>query len=54
MAIKKIKILGDILELPARQNSQYSPFAKKMDQIGSAVSLVAPKRPTEFNFFQLS
>ena len=26
MAIKKIKILGAVLELPAKQHCQYSPF----------------------------
>ena len=56
MAIKKIKILGAILELPAKQHCQSSPFTKKVGQmglIGSAVLLVASKQPPEFWFFQL-
>jgi hypothetical protein len=39
MAIEKIEILGAILELPARQHCQSSPFAWKMGlsgQIGFA------------------
>jgi len=51
MAIEKIKILGAILELPAKQHCQSSPFTSKLDQIGqigSAVQLVAPKRPPRF------
>ena len=42
-----MKILGDILELPAKQHCQFSAFTSKLDhigQIGSAVLLVAPKR----------
>jgi hypothetical protein len=46
--IEKIKILGAILELPAKQHCQFGPFTKKSGQIGSAVWLVAPKRPPEF------
>ena len=56
MAIEKIKILGAILELPAKQHCQFSPFgpfSRWIWWIGSAVYLVAPKRPTEFWFFQL-
>jgi hypothetical protein len=34
MAIEKIKILGAVLELPARQHCQFSPFTYKMSQIG--------------------
>jgi hypothetical protein len=48
MAIEKIKILGAILELPAKQHCQSSPFTSKLGQIGSAVYLVAPKRPPGF------
>ena len=51
MAIEKIKILGAVLELPAKQQFQFSLSTKKMGQlgrIGSAVWLVAPKRPPGF------
>ena len=51
MAIEKIKILGAVLELPAKQHCQFSQFTVKMGQmgwIGSAVKLVAPKRPPGF------
>jgi hypothetical protein len=40
MAIEKIKILGAVLELPAKQHCQFSQFTVKMGQmgwIGSAV-----------------
>ena len=46
-AIEKIKILGAVLELPAKQACQYSAFNSRMRQmgwIGSAIQLVAPKR----------
>jgi hypothetical protein len=46
MAIKKIKILGAIWELPAEPYCQSSPFTSKLGQIGligSAVLLAAPK-----------
>ena len=39
MAIKKIKILGAVLELLGKQDCQSSPFTSKLgqiDQIGSA------------------
>ena len=55
MEKKKIKILGAILELPDQQHCQFSLFTAKMGQmgwIGSAVLLVAPKRPPGFWFFQ--
>ena len=32
-----MKILGAVLELPAKQQSQSSPFTSKLGQIGSAV-----------------
>ena len=44
--IEKMKILGALLELPAKQHCQSSPFTSKLGQIGqigSAVQLVAPK-----------
>ena len=47
MTIEKIKILGVVLELPAKQHCQSSPFTSKLGQtrqISSAVKLVAPKR----------
>ena len=34
MAIEKIKILGAILELPAKQQCQSSPFTSKKGQMG--------------------
>ena len=55
MAIEKIKILGALLELPAKQHCQSSPFTSKLGQIGqigSAVQLVAPKGLPGF-WFQL-
>ena len=54
MAIEKIKILGAVLELPAKQQYQSSPFTSNMGQIGSAVWLGTPKRLPGFWFFQLS
>ena len=54
---KKIKILGAVLKLPAKQHRQFSPFTAKMGQmgwIGSAVYLVAPKRPPDFTFFLIA
>jgi len=51
--MEKIKILGAVLELPAKQACQSSPFTSKMRQmgwIGSAIWLVAPKRPPGFLF----
>jgi hypothetical protein len=43
MAIEKIKILGAVLELPAKQHCKSSPFTSKVVQIGSAVQMVPPK-----------
>ena len=40
MAIEKIKILATVLELPAKQHYQFSPygpFLREMDWIGTAV-----------------
>ena len=34
MAIEKIKILGAVLELPAKQHCQFSPYTSKLGQIG--------------------
>ena len=34
MAIEKIKILGALLELPAEQHCQSSPFTSKLGKIG--------------------
>jgi hypothetical protein len=51
MAIEKIKILGALLEVIAKQQCQSSPFTSKLGQIGqigSAVYLVAPKGLPEF------
>ena len=47
MAIEKIKILGAILELSAKQPCQASPFASFLRWIGwfgLAIKLVATKR----------
>ena len=46
--IEKINILGAGLELPAKQYSQSGSSTSKMGLIGSAVKLVAPKRPPGF------
>ena len=35
MEIEKIKILGAVLELPAKQHCQSSPFTSKLGQIGT-------------------
>ena len=51
MAIERIKIVGAVLELPARQQCQSSPFPAKIGLIGTSVWLVVPKWPTEFTFF---
>ncbi len=40
MAIEKIKILGAVLELPAKQHCQSSPFTSKLGQIGQIGSAV--------------
>jgi len=45
--IEKMKILGAVLEPPAKQHCQSSPFTSQLShtgQIGSAVQLAAPKR----------
>ena len=44
MAIEKIKILGALLELPAKQHCQSSPFTSKLGQVG----LIGPQ---DFDFF---
>ena len=38
MAIEKIKIPGAVLELPAKQQCQSSPFTSKLGQIGQICS----------------
>ena len=53
MAIEKIKILGAVFELPAKQHCQFSPFGPflgQMGRIGTAVELVPPKRLQDFDF----
>ena len=40
-----MKILGAVLELPAKQHCQFIPFISKLGQIGSAVYLVAKTAP---------
>ena len=56
--LKKIKILGAVLELPAiNTHCQSSPFTSKLGQIGqigSAILLVAPKRLPGFWFFSIA
>ena len=32
--IEKIKILGAVLELPAKQQCQFGPFTKKLGKMG--------------------
>ena len=52
MTVEKIKIL----ELPAKNHCQLSPFGsflREIGLIGTAVYLVAQKRPPGFGFFQL-
>ena len=47
MAIEKIKILGAVLELPAKLHCQFCPFGpflRYMGWIGTAVLQVDPKR----------
>ena len=39
MAVEKIKILGGILELPAKQHCQSSPFTSNLGQIGKIGSV---------------
>ena len=49
-----MKILGAVLDLPAKQHCQSNPFTSKLGQIGqigSAVQLVAPKGLAGFWFF---
>ena len=40
MTIEKMKILGAVLELPAKQHCQSSPFTSKLGQIGQIGSAV--------------
>ena len=40
LQLKKIKILGAVLELPAKQHCQSSPFTSKLGQIGQIGSAV--------------
>ena len=52
--LKKIKILAAVLGLPAKQHCQFGPFTKitgKIGWIGSAVLLVDPNGPQDFDFF---
>ena len=39
MALEKIKILGALLELPAKEHCQSSQFTSKLDQIGQIGSM---------------
>ena len=40
MAIEQIKILGAVLELPAKQHCQFGPFTKKLGKMGWIGSVV--------------
>ena len=54
MAIEKIKILGTVLELPAKQHCQSSPFTKKLGQMGLILVLLSCKLlngPQDFDLF---
>jgi hypothetical protein len=52
--LKKIKILGAVLELPARQHCQSSQFTKKMGKLGClAGSSETANSPQDFDFFHL-
>ena len=42
MAVEKIKILGAVLELPAKQRCQFSQFTVKMGQMGWIGSAINP------------
>ena len=56
MAIEKIKILGALLELPAKQHcrfGQFGPILRLMGWIESAVSMVALKGLPGISFLQL-
>ena len=49
-----MKILGAVMELPAKQLCQSRPFTSKLGkigQIGSVVQLVAPNGSKDFAFF---
>ena len=50
--LKKIKILGAVLELPAKQHCQSSPFTSKFGQIGQIGTAGSSKTaPQDFDFF---
>ena len=53
---KKIKILGAVLELPAKQHCQSSPFTSKLGQIGQIAgsSKRAPKRAPRILIFYIA
>ena len=40
MAGEKIKIMGAVVEVPAKQHCRFSPFTKNMDKIGLIGSAV--------------
>ena len=40
MAVEKIKIMGAVLELPAKQHCQFGPFTKKLGKMGGIGSAV--------------
>ena len=55
MAIEKIKILGAVFELPAKQHRKSSPFTLKTGQIALPVLLaVGSKMFPGFDFLKLS
>jgi hypothetical protein len=45
-----MKILGAVLELPAKQHCQSSPFTSKLGQIGQIGSVIATFALTFFGF----
>jgi hypothetical protein len=51
MAIEKIKILGAILELPAQQHCQSSPFTSKIGPNGLNWHCCLAGSPQDFDFF---
>ena len=51
MLIVKIEILGAVLELPAKQHCQFSPFTSKLGQIGSVAG--SSKTATRFLIFSI-
>ena len=49
MAVEKIKILGAVLELPAKQHCQFGPFTKKSGKMGLIGEKLHEKRRRKKN-----